>query len=156
MYELIDNILVEKKLLSLRINCDLDKCLGACCYGEGLGSPMDNEDMSLVSAASGLDPEEFSVLYRGVRLKTQDKGNVKGECIFLKDQRCTIYDFRPKFCALFPLVIKDGVPFKKLEFKPYSHCVFKKSEKLFIDFYRTYLEMAFGQRFVKELFGRVR
>ncbi len=50
----------------------------------------------------GFKREDFAELVDGFfRLK-----NVEGRCVFFKDNRCTIYDYRPIGCSLYPIVIE--------------------------------------------------
>jgi hypothetical protein len=152
MYKLIDNVLVDKRLLSLKIDCSVASCNSACCFGEGLGSPLTPDDINRISAVETLD---FIDLSFGPRLKTESH-TIKGACVFFNGRRCSIYNIRPIFCTLFPIVIEQGIPFKKMLFKPYDHCVFKKSETLLIKKYKSCIEKELGLVFSDHLFRLVR
>jgi Fe-S-cluster containining protein len=46
--------------------------------------------------------------------------NVAGECIFLEEGRCTVYDHRPEGCWLYPLILEvDGDETTLHDFCPY-------------------------------------
>jgi len=91
------------------------KCCGKCCSGA------DNEVL--------VSPEEIEVLMKGTHLSFTDiaepypewleeKGmnftfgwvlrrGEDGNCMFLKDNRCTVYQIRPHICRTYPFML-DG------------------------------------------------
>jgi Fe-S-cluster containining protein len=48
----------------------------------------------------GYSRDEFSIEVDGVRVLK----NVNGQCYFLKDGKCSIYDHRPKGCRFYPVI----------------------------------------------------
>ena len=73
------------------------RCALCCRETEMVLTPTDVE--KLVSL--GYRVEYFAVEKDGLlRLR-----NVDGRCVFLKGGRCTVYEFRPIGCSLYPIVI---------------------------------------------------
>lgn len=76
---------------------------GGCCEGPGGYVWVDEDEISAIAEFLNLTPEQFSRRY--VRLvfdRTALIDNEKGDCIFLNNKRCAIYDRRPVQCRTFP------------------------------------------------------
>jgi Fe-S-cluster containining protein len=61
------------------------------------------------------------------RKKKHHLKNINGRCVFLGDNGCIIYSFRPEGCQLYPLIYDEN--FRKFvihDLCPYSH-MFKAS-----------------------------
>jgi len=84
------------------------KC-GRCC--ENTEMILLREDIERI-ASLGFNAEEFIVYSKGFyRLK-----NVDGRCVFLnpKTRLCSIYDWRPKGCRLYPIIYVIGSYFEEI------------------------------------------
>ncbi len=86
------------------MNCRIGKSFcGKCCYNTEM--PLSEEDVRRIESL-GYKREEFSIVVDGIRVLR----NVGGRCYFLKNNRCSIYPYRPLGCRLYPLVMgEDGV-----------------------------------------------
>lgn len=72
-------------------------CALCCTATEMILTPSDIERIEML----GFKREDFAEIRDGFyRLK-----NVEGCCVFLRGNRCTIYDYRPIGCSLYPIVI---------------------------------------------------
>ncbi|HIE14522.1 TPA: YkgJ family cysteine cluster protein [Candidatus Bathyarchaeota archaeon] len=83
--------------------------------------PLTETDIKRISGL-GYKLEEFTVR-DGKRFKLKNKN---GKCVFLTENGCKIYNYRPEGCRLYPLiydesinkpVLDDYCPYKN-EFKP--------------------------------------
>lgn len=84
----------------IEVNCKRNGYCGKCCYETEM--PLTREDLNRIKSL-GFKPEDFSVVVEGVRRLR----NVGGKCFFLKNNECTIYEFRPEGCRIYPLVLND-------------------------------------------------
>jgi hypothetical protein len=85
----------------IEVRCKLNGFCGKCCYETEM--PLTREDLERIKAL-GFDENDFSILVEGVwRLR-----NVDGKCYFLEENMCTIYEFRPEGCRIYPLVLSNG------------------------------------------------
>jgi len=72
-------------------------CSACCRETEMILTPSDVRRLE----ALGYRREEFAVLQGGFyKLR-----NVKGRCYFLRVNRCTVYEYRPIGCSMYPIVI---------------------------------------------------
>ncbi len=80
-----------------------------CCTGKTVDLPiLTPKDVNRISAATGLDPEDFSKNSDGA-LRPM-KAGYQG-CFFYESGRCKIYDSRPTDCRMFPFDVdraEDG------------------------------------------------
>ena len=88
----------------LRFKCT--EC-GKCCSGQPGFVWTTLEEIKVMAAALNLPEKIFKMRFirnRGNRLALVEKKNAQGgrDCIFLKDNKCTIYQARPKQCRIFP------------------------------------------------------
>lgn len=98
--------------------CKRHKCIKCCVETE---MPLTETDIKRISGL-GYKLEEFTVR-DGKRFKLKNKN---GKCVFLTENGCKIYNYRPEGCRLYPLiydesinkpVLDDYCPYKN-EFKP--------------------------------------
>ncbi len=119
------NEISDGKLYSLTdtVNCDSHDCMGCskCCHdtaGTIILDPYDcfklcrkfNTSLAMLMASGYVELNVIdSVTLPLIHIESREKG-----CPFLdKDGRCSIHDFRPGFCRLFPLGrIYEGDSFK--------------------------------------------
>jgi len=90
----------NKNLLSRGIPCKAHNCV-ICCTETRM--PLSRSDIERISR-QGYRFKDFVVKRkRERRLK-----NRNGRCVFLGDDGCTIYSFRPEGCRLYPLVYNEN------------------------------------------------
>jgi len=82
---------VEVRLRCLEVGCS------KCCYETEM--PLSEKDIKRIEKL-GYRRDEFSVVVDGVRVLK----NVDGKCFFLKDDRCSIYEYRPLGCRFYPVI----------------------------------------------------
>lgn len=85
----------------LRFKCT--EC-GKCCSGKDGYVILSKKDISSLCAHFNLSKKEFLekytyFIYGKIVLKDLNR---KGDCIFLKEKRCTVYKNRPTQCKTFP------------------------------------------------------
>ena len=68
-----------------------------CCYKTEM--PLTQIDIERI-VSLGYDVKEFTRRLHGLSVLK----NINGHCFFLKNNKCSIYDFRPQGCKLYPLV----------------------------------------------------
>jgi Fe-S-cluster containining protein len=104
----------KKHLLSSGIPCTVHNCV-KCCIETRM--PLSRIDIERISR-QGYRFKDFVVKRkRERRLK-----NRNGRCVFLRDNRCIIYSFRPEGCRLYPLVYNES--YRKVvvhDLCPYGH-----------------------------------
>jgi len=82
--------------------CRVHKCIECCIQTEMILTDDDVERLKRL----GFEKNFFLIEDDGLlRLK-----NESGRCVFLKDYGCTIYEYRPEGCRLYPLIYD---PYKK-------------------------------------------
>jgi len=81
--------------------CVRHRCVKCCIETE---MPLTEEDIRRISGL-GYKVEEFSVR-DGEKFRLKNKF---GRCVFLTDEGCKIYAFRPEGCRLYPLVFDDSL-----------------------------------------------
>ncbi len=82
---------MEVRLRCLEVGCS------KCCYETEM--PLSEKDIKRIEKL-GYRRDEFSVVVDGVRVLK----NVDGKCFFLKDDRCSIYEYRPLGCRFYPVI----------------------------------------------------
>ncbi|WP_290900196.1 YkgJ family cysteine cluster protein, partial [Ferroglobus sp.] len=82
---------MEVVLDCLKINCH------KCC--EETEMQLSKHDIRRIEKL-GYKVDEFSEIKDGVRVLK----NVNGKCFFLRNGKCSIYEFRPFGCKLYPIV----------------------------------------------------
>lgn len=104
----------KKHLLSSGILCTIHDCV-KCCIETRM--PLTRFDIDRISE-QGYKIKDFVVKRRReCQLK-----NVNGRCVFLGDDGCKIYSFRPEGCRLYPLVYdEDDGKGVMHDFCPYGH-----------------------------------
>jgi uncharacterized protein len=78
---------------------------GRCCSGAPGYVWVTSEEISAMAQHLSLSPELFVQRYIrqvGDRLALIELPNRNYDCIFLKNQKCMIYDYRPRQCRTFP------------------------------------------------------
>ena len=93
-------MIVNVQAGAMRVNTACDNC-GKCCLNTEM--LLSNPDVALIKSQIGVKRKDF-VLKEGdgfMRLKNRD-----GRCMFYdpSHKNCTIYEFRPMGCRLYPLV----------------------------------------------------
>ena len=89
----------EKHLLSSGTPCTVHSCVKCCIETQ---MPLTRFDIERISR-QGYKIKDFVVKRkRERRLKNRD-----GRCVFLGDDGCIIYSFRPEGCRLYPLVYDE-------------------------------------------------
>ncbi len=63
------------------------------------------EDVERLSAAYGLDPEEFAEPVEGLDPYTHKMKKRNGACVFYRDGECTVYPHRPLACRFYPFAL---------------------------------------------------
>ena len=79
------------------------KC-GKCCRDKkGYVYPV-TDDIRKMAKGMNMDELEFRKKYliEDTALITHLKSNEDGSCVLLKDNKCSIYEFRPQQCATYP------------------------------------------------------
>jgi Fe-S-cluster containining protein len=104
----------KKHPLNSGIPCKIHNCF-KCCIETRM--PLTQKDIERISE-QGYRFKEFVVKRRGERCLK----NRKGGCVFLEDNECTIYSFRPEGCQLYPLLYdEDDEKGVIHDFCPYGH-----------------------------------
>ncbi len=86
----------------LRFKCT--EC-GKCCTGSPGNVWVSEQEMSSISKLLNISIELFKRKYvrqRNNRFALIEKKSQNNDCIFLKDNKCLIYQARPKQCRTFP------------------------------------------------------
>ena len=104
----------EKHFLSSGIPCKIHDCV-KCCIETRM--PLTSFDIERITK-QGYDIKDFVVKRKRERqLKNRD-----GRCVFLGDDGCKIYSFRPIGCRLYPLVYNENNGKGIIhDFCPYGH-----------------------------------
>lgn len=84
----------------LRFQCT--QC-GDCCSGSPGYVWVVNEEIAALAAELQLEVEEFEAKYvRKVGVRKSLIEYPHGDCVFLKDRKCTVYNARPRQCRTWP------------------------------------------------------
>lgn len=59
-----------------------------------------------ISAATGQPIEDFCKDSNGTQPYIYEMKKFEGDCVFLKDHKCTIYELRPLICRFYPFTLK--------------------------------------------------
>jgi len=105
---------VEKHRLQSGSPCLKHNCALCCFETEMPLSPLDIKKI----LKRGHKIDEFAVKTKdGWQLK-----NCSGRCVFLAENRCRIYDYRPEGCRLYPLVFDENLGKPVMDkICPYNH-----------------------------------
>ncbi|WP_319379354.1 YkgJ family cysteine cluster protein [uncultured Methanocorpusculum sp.] len=91
------------------------RCCGECCSGKDNEVMVSPDEIDLLCEAAGLTPDQIAEPYPewihdqevtftfGRVLRRGEDGN----CMFLKNNRCTVYEHRPHICRTYPFML-DG------------------------------------------------
>ncbi len=143
----IRDTLVSEELLDKHFVCDLSACKGACCVEGESGAPLDQDELELLEEvwpkvkpylpAEGIKAVEKQGFYvvdsDGDYVTPLVKGKHCAYTIFEKDgtAKCGIekawkdgkISFRkPVSCHLYPVRLKQGSPFIKVEYHTWKIC----------------------------------
>lgn len=168
----IGNVILEERLRTLRFECSISDCKGACCVIGDLGPKMTKfeltkifKNIDLLRKYSDFDLTKDKVI------STAD-GNVrlalawdKGPCIlsYFEDgiARCGIHRAfleglfpfpKPLPCHLFPLILAKRPNYYFLYFDIRPECnPYRKSEKLLLEYCKDGLMRAFGEKWYHKL-----
>jgi hypothetical protein len=89
---------------------DCTKC-GNCC--KSVKPILDNEDINKFAEGLKITPKEMLDNYCKVSKEERDKYEFKGvPCPFLKENKCTNYEDRPKDCQSYPHLQKEDFVFR--------------------------------------------
>lgn len=89
--------------VSSQIDCT--KCANCC---KVFDSVLDEEDVIKLSSGLNLNKDEFKKAYLVESQEEKDCYNfIKVPCPFLKDNKCSVYENRPKDCQSFPHLHKE-------------------------------------------------
>lgn len=105
---------MEQKFYDLNdlVRADCHDCAdcSACCRDMGDSILLDPYDAYQMQRGGGFTMEELLVkgiasltVWRGLVLPCLRMDTDTGACAFLRENRCSIHDFRPGICRLFPL-----------------------------------------------------
>lgn len=108
----------EKELLAEKIRAAgfVCRCCGACCSGADNEVMVSPDEVELLMQASGLPFADIAEPYPdwmefpdGTKLTFGWvlKRGADGNCLFLKNGRCTVYASRPHICRTYPFML-DG------------------------------------------------
>ena len=76
---------------------------GACCTGVPGYVWVQPDDVERMAASLGISARRFKRLYtRKAKGKLSLRERENGDCILLKNDRCTVYDAKPTRCSTFP------------------------------------------------------
>jgi len=89
---------------------DCTKC-GNCC--KTVKPILDNEDINKFAKGLKITPKELLKTYCEVNKEESNKYEFKSiPCPFLKDNKCTNYEYRPKDCQSYPHLQKEDFVFR--------------------------------------------
>ena len=109
---------------------DCTKCANCCKH---LEPGIEDNEIEKLAEKKGMDVIEFRRTYvdfdgEALFLKTKP-------CMFLSDNKCSIYDSRPQACALYPHLEQEHFKYKKNVWSNYAICpiVFEVIEALKVE-----------------------
>lgn len=89
----------DRHLLRSGVPCVHHKCVRCCIATKMLLSPLDIKRILKL----GYGRDDFTIkLQDGWRLK-----NIAGKCVFLSEDGCKIYPYRPEGCQSYPLIYHE-------------------------------------------------
>lgn len=180
---LIDKILVDKEIIKLKFNCDIDKCKGACCTFPGeYGAPLLDSEVEIIKSVSSVASEFLSEKSKSI---IQIEGAIQGspndystncidkkDCVFVYYEddvaRCSIekafFSGKTKFrkpisCHLFPIRVSNfGGTY--LYFSNYEECkpAFQNGSNnhiFLVQMLKDALVRAYGKEWYKHLLNYV-
>jgi Fe-S-cluster containining protein len=104
----------KKHILSSGIPCTIYNCVKCC---QETRMPLSRNDIERISR-QGNRFKDFVVK----RSRERYLKNRNGRCVFLGNNGCIIYSFRPEGCRLYPLVYNENYgKFVVHDLCPYSH-----------------------------------
>jgi len=84
---------------------------GACCTGEPGAVWISDDEAQALADHLNLDLKTFYFKYTrkigSKRSLIETQNGAKYDCVFLKDNRCSIYKYRPKQCRTFPWWVQN-------------------------------------------------
>jgi uncharacterized protein len=121
---------VKKFMLHFYNEIDCTKCANCCKH---LEPGIEDNEIEKLAEKKGMDVIEFRrtfVDFDGEALFLKTK-----PCMFLSDNKCSIYDSRPQACALYPHLEQDHFKYKKNVWSNYAICpiVFEVIEALKVE-----------------------
>jgi Predicted Fe-S-cluster oxidoreductase len=75
-----------------------------------------------ISAETGKPIEEFAGESNGTQPYIYEMKKFEGDCVFLKDNKCTIYELRPLICRFYPFELKFDADKDTHVFSATSEC----------------------------------
>jgi Fe-S-cluster containining protein len=99
------DLITQKIYKEVAEQIDCTKCAN-CCKEKAI--VINEEDIRRFREKLGMSRRKFEEKYL---VKNQDDKYIfnKSPCPFLKDDLCTIYDFRPEYCQSFPHILKKSL-----------------------------------------------
>ena len=147
---LIDDVLVSEDVFEEQFHCDLEKCLGACCWEGDFGAPLSEEEIRLIKTILPgvrkiLPEENRQILSKKGPSELYQEADVVGtalmpdlSCVFLVREgnhpgRCAfeiLYDQgligfkKPISCELYPirLLENEAVNFTAINYDRWDIC----------------------------------
>ncbi|MBI2938398.1 MAG: YkgJ family cysteine cluster protein [Thaumarchaeota archaeon] len=98
------------KEISSEIDCTI---CGNCC--REVQPLLDEEDVERLSAGSGISIAQFKKQYLVEDRESNKHVFREKPCPFLRDNSCLYYGYRPKDCASYPHLHKDGFIFRLID-----------------------------------------
>ena len=113
-FDLKKNNKTRKHFIRSGIPCRTHKCV-KCCIETRM--PLSRFDIERISK-KGYRFKDFVVKHK----REHQLKNSNGRCVFLGDNGCIIYSFRPEGCRLYPLVFNENYGKVVIhDFCPYGH-----------------------------------
>jgi len=127
------------KEVSEKIDCT--KCANCCKVADIV---LDDPDMERIAAATGMTKEDF--ISRHLRMENGEYLLKDKPCAFIKDDKCKIYDARPRHCRGYPYLDKDATErtiqfFSNAQICPIAYNVLQNAKEEFLeDMYESFNE----------------
>lgn len=89
--------------------CFTCNCCGLCCGDTDHKRRhilMLESEAEEISAATGQPIEEFANEAVGTGPYVYEMKKLEGDCVFLKENKCTLYEHRPLICRFYPFELK--------------------------------------------------
>jgi len=84
-------------------------CCGLCCGDTDHKRRhilMLESEAEEISAQTGRPIEDFATESNGTQPYSYEMKKIEGDCVFLKNNKCTIYEARPLICRFYPFELK--------------------------------------------------